>query len=65
MLAEAIQLIIVGLTDDLHEIDVLAAKLGEEFAAGAAIVHHQCAERLSDLELEIFVASLVPMVVAA
>lgn len=55
-----IQLIAVGLTDEDDETSA-KAKRGEWFAAGAVIVHHSCAEKLSDDDLDVFAAALIPM----
>lgn len=60
MKVQKIQLIAVGLTDELDSDDTIKAKLGDWFAAGAIIVHHGCAEQMSDEALNLFTASLIP-----
>jgi hypothetical protein len=60
MKVRPIQLIAIGLTDDENEEDTRNAKLGEVFAAGWAIVHQSCAKQMTDEDLDVFAASLIP-----
>lgn len=60
MKIKKIQLVAIGLTDDENAEDEAAAKRGDWYAAGAVIVHHGCAEQLTDEELDLFAAALIP-----
>lgn len=60
MKLQEIQLIAIGLTDEEDPDESAKAKRGDWYAAGAAIVHHGCAEMMNDEELALFAASLIP-----